>query len=896
MPDQSIYEMIVAHSKLLPKHEKELIEKRGFDRETIKTLKFRSGGEYLQKIGYLWENVPYEFRPSLLEDRILIPYMHKKGDVFHLRPHQRGLKGSGSKIYVPFLMQERSSYQRLVVTEGEFKAVASCLMGVPAISVPGISSFSRKKLPELINLLDQYDCREVIICFDNEVKDDPAFPNFKPKYTARYDTLIYEYIMAAALTSYITESGKRLNAKIARLPDEWRENGKIDIDGALAQKRSHQEYKTIIQNAYTPEEYKHEWKIPNLHRAYIERRIERYFYKGPIEIQFQSYYINESQRDEPEKKARKPKIKKISNFTIDIAYTAFGRQSAERACKLKSLYGESRPFIVNPDMMVSKTAFQKICYRLGDYQFMGTENDLQYMWHHAFLEQDGRDVKKLKAFGYDDESRMWFFANGGYDKDVFYPAEDRLVWVGDQGFMLPQGMDNKDEDMTPPTLSTSESVLDIQLIHSHLRSVQDPNYSKLILGWALGNFFMPEILAEWKVYPFLFLYGKLASGKSTLANWVSSFFGFALKGIPFTGSTVVGMSRAVANYSMIPVWLEEFRNNDVKNINKTSMLRSIYDKSTVVKGTIVEDEIKTYKPRSTLIISGEEPPRDAALNSRCVLIPMYNNDQASNKESLDWLQTNASNFNAVGHHILTNKSVYWPQIKERISKSVKDFENDKKYADNRSKYHLSILLGVCDVFLGKSESFVNFISQEALNRTRVVGDAQAIFVFLEDVLNLFNTNQIDFDCVKMVYKFKSDRGINYDNACAFAFTSIYSTWEKHFLKIRNDMPVAQSAMLDHFKHESYYIGSRNVKIKGKSIRCLLFDAENPKFPEQFKAMLLGSNPNFKEAYNVYEQDIMSDDTQFNNHVLSKKKDLFNENSENKEDKKLEFGDKENLPI
>jgi len=209
MPESSIYQLIVANSDLLPKHEKELKEKRGFDDATIKKLKFRSGGEYLKDNKNFWHDVPYEFRLSLLEDRILIPYFHEDGEIFHLRPHHRGLLGASIHVYVPPLIQG-TAHPTLVLTEGEFKAVASCLLGVPAISIPGINTFSRKKLPDLVNLLHGYGCKNVIICFDNEVKDDPKYQNFKPNYTKRYETYIYEYVMATALPLHPSESGHKL--------------------------------------------------------------------------------------------------------------------------------------------------------------------------------------------------------------------------------------------------------------------------------------------------------------------------------------------------------------------------------------------------------------------------------------------------------------------------------------------------------------------------------------------------------------------------------------------------------------------------------------------------------------------------------------------------------------
>ena len=63
-----------------------------------------------------------------------------------------------------------------------------------------------------------------------EIKDDPKLPNYKPDVTDRYDTQYYAYLMAKMLN----KSG--FETIIGTLPDSWRVQGKIDIDGALAQR------------------------------------------------------------------------------------------------------------------------------------------------------------------------------------------------------------------------------------------------------------------------------------------------------------------------------------------------------------------------------------------------------------------------------------------------------------------------------------------------------------------------------------------------------------------------------------------------------------------------------------------------------------------------------------
>jgi hypothetical protein len=246
-----------------------------------------------------------------------------------------------------------------------------------------------------------------------------------------------------------------------------------------------------------------------------------------------------------------------------------------------------------PDAMVSKQVFQKFCYELGDYEFDGTDSDLRDIWHYIFMNQDGKRVIKLNHYGYNSEWNVWFFGNGAYSDGEYYPVdEDNIVWVKDVGFMMMSEM----KELSEPILTSDKTAPEGKLILEKMSAIFGNNEARMLLGWAVGSFFMPEILAKWGVYPFMFLYGKQAGGKSTIANWISSFFGFQQKGINFKGSSVVGLTRTTSQMSMIPVWLEEYRSRDDNDIaKKNNFLRNVYDKTSVVKGTRRENEIKTYK-------------------------------------------------------------------------------------------------------------------------------------------------------------------------------------------------------------------------------------------------------------------------------------------------------------
>jgi hypothetical protein len=181
---------------------------------------------------------------------ILIPYRDAAGACFQIKPHKDNVKKPkdiddldeeycGLHVYCAHLLRivgmsplySEDQKSLCVVTEGEFKALALIQCGIPAIAVPGIqqiqNSVFRKRL---IDLLRDFGKTEVVVCFDNECKDDPKFPKYyKPDEWKRVDTVVY-----ARLTVQRLVQAGFYRTKVAFLPDDWRIEGKADWDGALA--------------------------------------------------------------------------------------------------------------------------------------------------------------------------------------------------------------------------------------------------------------------------------------------------------------------------------------------------------------------------------------------------------------------------------------------------------------------------------------------------------------------------------------------------------------------------------------------------------------------------------------------------------------------------------------
>ena len=831
---KEVINQIVENASLLPKHREELKVKRGFSDEVIDAMKFRSCGKHLSNNGNAsWFNdLPEDFQKSLSFENILIPYFNINGIPYHIRPHKFGIKGMDVQVYIPYEYLGDDT-KRIVLAESEFKALASCLMGVPAIGIPGIASFSGKKFDNLVDIIKSVGIAEVIICFDREKKDDPKLANYKEDFKVRYDTEFYTYVMCEKLNNC------GILSKVALLDSRWMENGKIDIDGILASSMPHGCYVDKIDKAITPAEYRKNLKIPQAHRSFLERRLDRYFYKGPIREIGNCYFSKKCNKDGTSK------LEEVSNFTIKVHHTVYdSNDKAERLCKFYSKYGNTSTALLTPDVMVSKTAFQRFCYERGDLEFHGNDTNLQEIWRWVFMNQDGVGIKKLYAWGYNEPIDAWFFSNGAYKDDVFYPVnDDGIIWIKEDGYALPE---YSADNFTPPELSDSNSMADLNAVKvfNEMKNFIKEHHARLLLGWTLGNFFLADILKKYKIYPFLFMYGKMGSGKSTYANICSSFFGFKINGVSFS-STPVGIMTAAQNLCGPPIWIDEFRNSDPKISEKINILRSIYDRSTRIKASRKVGEVKAASARATIILSGEEYPKDSAFNSRCVHFPVYRDvDMKEDVTSFNWIQSHKSMFNEIGNYILTNKEKLWEQISKRIDKYTKSFNAQEISITDRSKVHYSIIGSVADVLIGEDEDFSITLAEEAMTHDTKVNEDQALYVFFEDLQNMQASGKLNTRVMQ------NRTGKDEGELVNFAFNLAYSEWEHYYRGMRNDIPASRSALYEHLKREKYFKETKKARVAKTVAQCAILKLNDPKFPQSLQCMIKLQNYDDSKGINL----------------------------------------------
>lgn len=816
-----IYEFIISSASISNEHFEQLREKRGFTAETIKKLRFVSGGNYLldfekeliekhDKSLLLSSKVCIEnkelcINPMLLKDNILIPYLDKEGKVTHIRPHKFGLKDLPVEIYHEFSISDG-----VVLTEGEFKAVACYQLGIPAIAIPGISSFSGQNFKRLVKTFNENKVREICIIFDNEVKDSPEFPSrYKENPMDRYDTQFYAWFMAKQLEK------EGFSCRVGWLPDGWRVDGKIDLDGALAQGKGFDDITHVIRSAKSPRAFLED-QPKEIQDILIKKDAKRFF-RTHIRTDYGKYVAT--------RYGKKEWDEIISNFVIDVIATHLTAQGIVREIEFTNEFGQKSSSVsITAEEMYGSDSFGSFCLNKGNFIWRGRREDLANIWESEFLEDDGRYITELDHIGDINSEKLFVFGNVAFSDDgQLRPDTNNIFWNGKRG-IKPMSIDvsgRKEDLLGIPYLSLKQFKAE-QLRENLIKAVGETE-AKLCLGWCSSVLFMGQMFNEAGCFPILFLTGKRSSGKSHVAKWLMHFFGIETEGIQAQDTTPVGLQRYLGYYSSLPVFVDEYRNND-KVTNKNGVIRNTYNRQSAIKGIKSDFGVRVAPIRGTMIIAGQELPRDNAIMTRSIVVQV-----TEAKRSLDnpfnWFTKNKPLFSNVAYQILGN-------LKDNKNRFVQKYHEAKDYfstiSDDRKASNYGCVAAGYYVLFGDDQSFAVSMSDEVKRVNVEIEADEESMVFWEDILALKHSGAID----KQYWVVEGDNLFVY-------FQGLYNLWAEDYARRNREPAFTASSLLAIIKNEKYYIeqprDSRRKTLGTSQQRCICLDIT--KAPDAVKDMV-----------------------------------------------------------
>ena len=821
-----LYKDVAALGVLTDKHREELRKKRGFTDATIDACGFFSAGpqlktaieslvkeygvEVMVSAGlYTAKTSPPQVASQWTGDGIVIPYRNGE-DVVYLRTHKYGPSGVPVQLYLP---SGNVPAGKVVIAESEFKAAAAHQLGFPAIGLPGIWSFTKNKWSELQTACKNAGVEEVVICFDNENKADPTSDRFKPDPMKRYDAEFCGYLLG----SLFKKGG--ITARIATLPDTWREGGKADIDGAVAQGKGRADFEAVFAAALDPETYLE--NLPDEARYVVRQKVAAFNTKSRLYADHNCYWWRRTDRDGGEKHA------KCSNFVLEILATFDDPDGCNRLIKFVDEHGKpSRPALVSPAEMASVPKFKEWCIKQGNYLWFGSDKALQALWEMLFREHGDRVIYRPNHVGWVEHGDLWLFENGALTKDgtLLKPDEDGVIYhpVSNQGYraMPPSGDARRvpakgDRQPRMPRLHLGDGPT-IQYISDMLCENFGTWAPAIGVGWVIGTVYSADLFPLYDSFPFLFLFGKRRGGKSTLARYLCAMCGLETEGDSIAETTQVGIARSMSYYSSLPYWLEEFR-NEKEILRKGSYLRAAYNRAGAAKGLKAEFGTRQVDCRSTLLLCGEDTPSDPALLSRCVIVSINEKDRKGTRYRE--LQDTWTSFGACFRPLIEQRAA---RIEGLIAKvrEVREFLVKQKIND-RTACNWSIPVACYLSVVDENKDFARWAVEQARIAHLTTEDETSVNQFLEDLAVMHRSGQIT----------DSDLRIDSDRLY-IRMADCYLKWAEAARR-RGIDPMKRSTIEHSFRDIPGYEGRRVVRMgnAGRTARCHAFRLDVDDLPQ-----------------------------------------------------------------
>lgn len=822
------------HSKLVDAHRDDLLLRRAFGDKIVKDARLFSGGPHNAPLEALLAEKFKEqdllscgvfvfddkqrksvMNPILLRETntlegvdvpcIVIPYLDREGRAYLLRPHKLGLKGVPCEVYHEAALPEDPG--EIIMTEGEFKAIAGNAMGLATIAVPGIQSFSESKFPQLVDMLKKAKVRKIVVVFDNEVKNDPAYPKrYKEEPAKRYDTEFYSYYMATKIEQLGFE------VRIGVLPDAWRQDGKIDIDGAMKLGKDRGDMLRVMYDAVPRNEYLSELE-PEAKQVVLRKRAQKRT-KGNIKKEFNRYIAfrqrGKNSWEEP-----------ISNFVIKVVATHDTPEGIKRELEFVNEFGaRSHAFTIEADAMSSPDKFRAFCLRKGDFSWKGNLEDLMTIWESEFLMMDeGRFIVEADHVGWVESERIWLFGNVAVSYDAktgaakeIRPDKNGVFWMDKKGIKntalsVSAGKSSIEEGVPYLNIGAKVEIADVL---EKLSEAIGENEAATALGWVSAVPFMEDVFDYCGSFPFLFITGQTTSGKSTVAEWLMRFFGIDGGGKSISQTTSVAVQRLLAYYSCLPTFLDEYRNSK-EILPKTGFLRNVYNRQSSGKGVKADFGLREAKVRGTLVVAGEETPKDAALLSR--FIPIFVSRAKRVKNHFNWFQANKGKFSGHFHSILMRRSELGPLF-ARAFKEAQDRFVAQGIEDRLALNYATVVAGHAVAFGERADkSFADWLVKETALVQREQREERAISVFMDDLIALKSRKMVDD------HYWESDASRAY-----IYFHGLHQIWSEQHKKSSADEAFKQQSLRAYFREEPGFVSMNFLKkIKGQPRRCLVFD-------------------------------------------------------------------------
>jgi len=338
----------------------------------------------------------------------------------------------------------------------------------------------------------------------------------------------------------------------------------------------------------------------------------------------------------------------------------------------------------------------------GNYGWEGGERALQSLQRDLNFVLTRREVTQLVCYGCERPGGLWFVDDCAWADDgtLILPDEQGIFRHQSRGYTFLRDPDNLlcgDEGQsfklkTAPRMQPGQGLvlspagkLELkegapddpaalqELLGNFVLHLNDSygGYDGLLLIAATVAFFGgPEIYRLRAEFPGIWITGEKGCGKTYTARWLLSLHGFTKldAGLSFKTSSAVGAQIALGQCANIPVWGDEFKENELRDANVKGVIHSGFNREIPSK---YSETGRSRSVRTNFLLTGETSCANAATMSRYISVVAARERRTGTPEDqqtrLDWLQEHRKLFFTIGRAVLRQRAKFAARMLEHLS-------------------------------------------------------------------------------------------------------------------------------------------------------------------------------------------------------------------------------------
>ncbi|MCM3112825.1 hypothetical protein [Lederbergia lenta] len=531
---------------------------------------------------------------------------------------------------------------------------------------------------------------------------------------------------------------------------------------------------------------------------------------------------------------------RLSNFIIEPLFVTEDSDKKIRYISKFVSKGYSKVIEIDGETLALNNSFKKFCMSYGMFNWRGKQYHLDDL-AEFIMANTTKKLTTIKFSGYNSHEKTWFFPTHAYFKaNVYYPDKDGIFEINHNHYKLE--LEKDDDYVIYQPIVASPTKPYITKFFSDLKVLYG-KYFYLTFGYIASSFNADVISAKTDFFPFMYIYGKQSSGKSTIMNIFSKFSG--MKVSLTSPPTLDGLRKAISKRANVPFVIDEAdkddrsRGRDFFKFN-SDVLKVIYMRQALVRGHKDENAVIRYPIRGTLFLGGEVLTSVASIIQRSILMDsskivkneqVFNNVRESEipiwvgqylmQSSHEWQSNVLELYNEITNYFIKQG---WVNIDVRVRSNYAIFLAGAFAALKQLNAYFNE-----ELFLNDKEELKNiylFVYGEMKETQRMTESDHPSDKFLTKI-GLLANNQVLLPNVDYKYEKQKDGNI----LLYLAPTNVADAYKNHE---KNPFYSTSNKALKDIQNQSFFKGTKKTRIGKSQPSAWIIQLTNPEKPESIQ--------------------------------------------------------------